>query len=152
MHGLFFFEVSPHCSATSSCHPGGLARTSPLSTHHCVTLAFAPPSRLPWLVVASALVAPFLSCRCLLTRFLCLLPPICLLFSPAGCFTTSHCATSATNCLSSRRRLSSTCRLVVVLSLVVPLLPCVSSPHATASCNVPAGCPAAFHHATLSFA
>jgi hypothetical protein len=129
MHGLYFFEVLPYCSATSSCHPGGLARTLPLSTRHHVTLAFVMPSCLPWLVVASALVVPFSLHRCLSMRSLRLLPPICLLFSLAGCCVTSHCAASASHCLSSHRRLSSTRRLVVVLPLIVPPPPRVSSPH-----------------------
>jgi hypothetical protein len=43
-----------------------------------VSLAFTPPSSLPWLVIASALIAPFLPRGCLLTSSLCLLPPICL--------------------------------------------------------------------------
>jgi hypothetical protein len=53
--------------------------------------------------------------------------------------------------LSLRRCLSATCQLVVALSLIVPPLPCVSSPHATASRDVPAGCCVASHHAALSF-
>jgi hypothetical protein len=137
---------------TSSRRCGGLARTSPSSTRHRVTLAFAPPSHLPWLVVALALVAPFLSCRCLSTRSLRLLPPIRLSFSLAGCRVTPHCAASASRRLPSRRRLSSTCWLVIALSLVVPPLPCVSSPHPTASHDAPAGCRVASHHAALSFA
>jgi hypothetical protein len=137
---------------TSSHRCGGLARTSPSSTRHRVTLAFAPPSRLPWLVVALALVAPFSSRRCLSTRSLRLLPPIRLLFSLAGCRVTSQCAASTSRRLSSRRRLSSTCRLVVAPPLVAPPLPCVSSPHPTASHDAPAGCRIASHHAALSFA
>jgi hypothetical protein len=95
-----------------------------------VTLAFAPPSCLPWLVVASPIVVPFLSRRCLLTRSLHLsplvlpgwlsshfslhhlrltlplaaLPP--LIDAPAGCCVASHCAASSSCQLSSRHRLS----------------------------------------------
>ena len=69
---------------------GGLAHTLPLSTCHYVTIAFAPPSCLPWLIVALALIALFLLRRCRSTRSLHLLPPICLLFSLAGCFVPSH--------------------------------------------------------------
>ncbi len=141
-----------HRSATSSRHCGGLARTLPLSTCHCVTLAFAPPSRLPWLVVALALVAPFSSCRCLSMRSPHLLPPIRLSFSLAGCRVTSQCANSASHCLSLRRCLSSTCRLVVASPLVAPPPPRVSSPHATTSRDAPAGCRVASHHAAFSFA
>ncbi len=142
----------PPSTTTSSRRCGGLARTSPSSTRHRVTLAFAPPSCLPWLIVALALVAPFSSRHCLSTCSLRLLPPIRLSFSLAGCHVTSHCAASASRCLSSRRRLSSTCWLVVALPLVAPPPPCVSSPHATASCDAPAGCRVASHHAALSFA
>jgi hypothetical protein len=125
------------------------ARTLPLSTCHRVTLAFEPPSRLPWLVVVSALVAPFSSRRCLSTRSLHLLPPICLSFSPAGCCVTSHCAASpnvASRCTATSHRRAGW------LLCVVPPPPRVSSPHVTAFRNAPAGCPVASHHATLSFA
>jgi hypothetical protein len=54
-----------------------------------------PPSHLLRLVVVSPLVALFLLCRCLLTRSLRLLPPICIPFSLAGCCVNSSCATSA---------------------------------------------------------
>jgi hypothetical protein len=121
---------------TSSRRCGSLARTSPLSIRYRVTLAFAPPSRLHWLIVASALVAPFSSHRCLSTRSLRLLPPICLLFSLAGCRVTSHCTSSASRHLLLRCCLSSTCQLVVALPLILLPSPCVSSPHATASCAI----------------
>jgi hypothetical protein len=105
---------------TSSCSCGGHARTLPSSTPHHVTLAFALPSCLSWLVVALALVALFSLRRCLLTRSLRLLPHICLSFSLAGCRVTSHCAASASRRLLSCRRLSSTCRLAVASPLVAP--------------------------------
>jgi hypothetical protein len=134
---------------TSSRRCGGLARTLPLSTRHCVTLAFVPPSRLPWLVVALALIAPFLLRCSFLTRSLHLLPPICLLFSLAGCHVTSHCAASTSRCLSSHCRLSLTCGLVVVSPLVAPPPPCVSSLHPTTSFDALAGCCISSHHAAL---
>jgi hypothetical protein len=150
MHELLFFEVSPHCSATSRCRRRGLARTLPSSTRRCVTLPIGLPFRLPWLVVVSLLVAPILLCRCLSTRSLHLLPPIRLSFSPAGCRVNSYC--TASRCLSLRRRLSTTRWLVVTLPLVVLPPPCVSSPHAMASCNVRAGWCVTSHHAALLFA
>jgi hypothetical protein len=137
---------------TSSCHYGGLACTSSLLTRHCVTLAFAPPSRLPWLVVVLALVVPYLLHCCLLMRSLRLLPPIRLSFSLAGCRVISHCTASVSCPSSSRRRLSSTCRLVVASPLVLLPPSWVSSPHATAPCNAPAGCCVASHHTAHSFA
>ncbi len=124
----------------------------PSLTYHYVTIAFAPPSCLPWLILALALVAPFLSHRCQSMRSLRLLPPICLSFSLAGCIVPSHCAVSASRCLTLRRHLSLTCRLVVALPLVVPPPPCVSSPPATASCNAWAGCHVASNNAALLFA
>jgi hypothetical protein len=152
MQWLFYFKVLPHCSITSCCHPDCLAHTLPLLTRHCVTLAFVLPSCLPRLVVASALVASFLLHHCLSICSLRLLPPICLLFSPAGCCVTSLCTASATDCLSLCCRLSLMHQLVVVLSFIVPPLPCVSSPQATASCDALADCSVASHHAALSFA
>ncbi len=137
---------------TSSRRCDGLARTLPLLTRHRVTLAFVPPSCLPWLIVALALVAPFWLHHCFSTRSLRLLPPIHLLFSLAGCHVTSHCASSASRHLLSCRHLSSTCRLFVALPLVALPPPCISSPHATASRDMPAGCCVASHHAAHLFA
>ncbi len=141
--------ISPPSTSSRSCD--GPARTSP-STCHCVALALAPPSCLPWLVVALALVAPFSLCCCLSMHSLCLLPLIHLLFSLAGCCVTSHCATSTSHCLLSCCHLSLTCQLVVAVPLIAPPLPRVSSHHTTTSCDVPAGCHVASHHAALSFA
>jgi hypothetical protein len=69
MHDFFHYFSSKSCliapPPTSSHCCSGLACISPSLTHHHVTLAFAPPSCMPWLVeVALALVAPFSSRPC----------------------------------------------------------------------------------------
>jgi hypothetical protein len=154
-HESFFHKsclIALPPSPTSSHHCGSLARTLPSLTCHHVTLAFVLPSRLPWLIVVLALVAPFLSHRCLSTCSLRLLPPIRLLFSLSGCCITSYCTSSTSLSLLLCHCLSLTCQLVVALLLVAPPPPCVSSPQATASCNAPASCHVASHHATLLFA
>ncbi len=92
----------------SHCHPGW----------DCIKLAFLLPSCLSWLIVVSPLDVLFSLHRCLLMHSLCLQPPICLMFSLAGCRVTSCYAASALHRLLSRCRLSSMCWLVIALPLL----------------------------------
>ncbi len=127
----------------------------PCPHHHSVTLVFLLLSCLPWLVIASPLVTPFLSHCCLLTRSLLplashsprlvvqsllLLPP--LPHVPSSCATTSHQRTYwFLRCLSScRLRLASALlmppppamrRLAVALPLTMLPFVCVSKGQAT---------------------
>jgi hypothetical protein len=106
------------------------------------------------MVVVSPLVTLFSLCSCLLMNSLCLLPPLALSLSPAGCCVTSCCTNSASCpcCLLLRCHLSLTRRLVVVLPLVAPSPPCISPHHSTAFRDMPADCHITSHHATLFYA
>jgi hypothetical protein len=137
---LLHWLQQPHCAAVVTVVAAAMVSHSPSCP------------RLPWLVVAPPLIAPFSLHCCLSMCSLCLLSLICLLFSLADCCITFCCAASASRCLLMHRHLSLMCQLVVVLPLIVQPLPCVSSPHATTSPNMPAGCCITTHHALLSFA
>ncbi len=87
---------------------------------------------------------------CLLMCSLRLMPPICLLFSPAGCRVTS-CHVASTLCHFLLQPLLSTRGLVAVFPLVVPPLVHISSQCAAASWQEKSGCHHAFCHAAFLF-